>query len=115
MIDVATEHLLPIPKAGKEMPGEPHRSTVWRFALRGVRGVRLETVVCGGRRFTSREAIRRFIAATTAAANGEPPARQPTKKRLQDKADAKSILRRAGIVRDDASRTGTHGRVAKAT
>ena len=35
--------------------------------------MRLETVVIGGRRFTSAEALERFAAATTAAADAAPP------------------------------------------
>jgi hypothetical protein len=42
-------------------------STVWRWALRGVRGHRLECIHLGGRRYTTREAFARFIART----NGE--------------------------------------------
>jgi hypothetical protein len=36
-------------------------STVWRWTMRGLRGVRLETYSIGGRRFTTREAFDRFI------------------------------------------------------
>ena len=36
----------------------------WR--LHGVRGVKLETILCGGLRYTSREAISRFIVAQNA-------------------------------------------------
>ncbi len=43
-------------------------STVWRWALRGIRGHRLECISIGCRRFTSREAFERWVAAT----NGEP-------------------------------------------
>jgi len=52
------------------LPGQPHLSTLWRWYRRGVRGVRLETVVVGGRRFTSRAAIERFIERTTVARDG---------------------------------------------
>ncbi len=48
--------------------------TTWRWAQRGVKGVKLETINVGGRRFTSCEAFIRFVEATTAAANGEPAA-----------------------------------------
>ncbi len=44
--------------------------TIWRWRQRGVRGVRLETFMLGGRRFTTQEAHRRFVEATTLAANG---------------------------------------------
>ena len=46
--------------------------TVWRWRKFGVRGVRLETFMLGGRRYTTRESHRRFVERTTAAANGEP-------------------------------------------
>ena len=41
--------------------------------MKGVRGVRLETFLRGGIRYTSDEAIERFFAATTAAADGDTP------------------------------------------
>lgn len=40
----------------------PHLATVWRWAGQGVRGVTLETGRIGGRRVTSVEAVRRFLA-----------------------------------------------------
>jgi hypothetical protein len=65
------EKLFPLAKAGQHVPGGPvHVSTLHRWRLRGCRGVRLETVTVGGRRLTSREAILRFIQATTQAADG---------------------------------------------
>jgi hypothetical protein len=72
MIDVETESLLSLADAAKALPGHPHITTLWRWRKCGVRGVRLETVLVGGRRYTSREAVERFVAATTAVADGEP-------------------------------------------
>jgi hypothetical protein len=61
-IDVEREHLVPIVEAARHYPGRtPHFATCVRHALRGVRGVRLDTVMIGGRRYTSVEAIRRFL------------------------------------------------------
>ncbi|MCC7350038.1 MAG: DUF1580 domain-containing protein [Phycisphaerales bacterium] len=40
----------------------PHLATVWRWASAGVRGVVLETGRIGGKRVTSAEAVRRFLA-----------------------------------------------------
>lgn len=74
MIDITKETPLSLAQAAKALPGRPHLSTVWRFATRGVRGVRLNSFMSGGRRFTSVEEIHRFILATTAAAGIE---RQP--------------------------------------
>jgi len=48
-------------------------STVWRWSLRGVRGVVLETFSVGARRFTTNEAFARFVDGTTAVAKGEQP------------------------------------------
>lgn len=55
-------------EATRHAPGRPHVSTIWRWMTRGVRGIRLESLVCAGRRYTSLEAIERFIARTTEAA-----------------------------------------------
>lgn len=62
------EALISLSQATRELPHRPHISTVWRWCTRGVRGIRLETVVIAGRRFTSREALQRFTTASTVAA-----------------------------------------------
>ena len=81
MLISLTETLVSPTKATHHMPGRPHVSTVWRYMARGCRGVRLESIVCGGRRFTSVEAIERFVTATTAAAGREPsPRRTPAQR-----------------------------------
>ena len=72
MIDVDKEKLITLAQATKILPGRPNITTVWRWRNRGVRGVTLETVLSGGRRFTSIEALRRFQERVTAAADGEP-------------------------------------------
>lgn len=102
MIDVETEDLLTLCRAAAEIPNRAsgrgvNTSTVWRWAQRGVRGVRLETVLIGSIRFTSRQAIKRFFAATTAAANGE-VAPIPTDKQRQRAIEAANrALDAAGI------------------
>ena len=60
-IDVSRETLIPFGKAPGHIPGRPHVSTLHRWRMRGVRGRKLESVVCGGRRFTSIQAIHRFM------------------------------------------------------
>lgn len=74
--------------APRHIPGRPHVSTVWRWMTRGCRGITLESIVCAGRRFTSLEAIERFVAATTAAAAGEPPPTRTPRQRERAIADA---------------------------
>ena len=72
------EPLLTLTQAANSLPGKPHVSSLWRWCKRGVRGVRLETLVLAGRRYTSPRALEEFASATTAAANGEPcPIRTP--------------------------------------
>lgn len=41
----------------------PHPSTLHRWANAGVRGIRLQVTRLGGTRYTSAEAVQRFIAA----------------------------------------------------
>jgi hypothetical protein len=87
------EKLISIGEAPAYYPGKrPHIATVHRHYLRGVRGVKLGTVLVGGRRYTSQEEIERFIAATTAAdARPEPSgadhAPQPDRDRIDRQLD----------------------------
>lgn len=71
-IEISSETLLTVPQAAQRLPGQPHISSLHRWRSHGVRGVKLETVLIGGRRFTSVEALERFAARTTAAAEGQP-------------------------------------------
>ena len=60
--------------AAKRYPISTHPSTVFRHATRPNRyGVRLESFVSGGRRMTTVEAIDRYHARCTEAANGIKP------------------------------------------
>src|ERR1700743_706630 len=72
MIDPENETLLSLTDAAKSLPGRPNITTLWRWRNHGVRGVKLETVLSGGRRYTSVEALRRFQDRVTAAADGTP-------------------------------------------
>lgn len=47
---------LPVRPNGKRL----HISAVYRWTMRGVKGVRLETMKLGGSTYTSREALQRF-------------------------------------------------------
>jgi hypothetical protein len=91
------EHLLSVTAATREVPGRPHVSTLWRWINRGIRGIRLETVMVGGRRFTSREALDRFFASITAATAGEPLPVRTTRQRTRDIDQARRELTEAGI------------------
>lgn len=71
MIDTQTERMVTLVEATQILPGRPNLSTIWRWRLRGVRGVTLETILIGGKRFTSLEALTRFQHAVTAVADGK--------------------------------------------
>jgi hypothetical protein len=101
MIDVANEDVIPLSAAAREVPNRDagrgvNISTVWRWALKGSRGVKLETAFVGGIRMTSREALQRFYAAVTAVANGE-TAPATTGKRQKQIEAAEKELAAAGI------------------
>jgi hypothetical protein len=64
MIDLSSEVLVPLNKV--RVPGRPSLATRWRWTAVGVRGVRLESIMVGGQRFTTEQAVNRFIAALNA-------------------------------------------------
>ncbi|NLF68882.1 MAG: DUF1580 domain-containing protein [Candidatus Anammoximicrobium sp.] len=64
-IDLTRERLLNLICAAKSIPVAP--STIWRWHRHGVKGCRLDTILIGGKRFTSVEALQRFSEALTAA------------------------------------------------
>jgi hypothetical protein len=59
-IDISTERVVSMGQASAVLPGHPSLCTLWRWRLKGVRGRKLETVVIGGRPYTSVEALARF-------------------------------------------------------
>ena len=92
MIDVQTEQLLTIGEAARSLPGRPNLSTLHRWRQRGIRGIALETILIGGQRFTSREALQRFFDASTAAADGQIAPSRPSVARTAEQAVARKEL-----------------------
>jgi hypothetical protein len=91
MIDVAHNQPIPLRQAARDYFGNPSNATLWRWMLKGVKGVRLSTIVIGGRRYLTRAAAEEFIHATTAAANrGE---RMPTRTARQRDRDIEAARR----------------------
>ena len=70
-IDLECDELIPIGELVKErLPGKRlSPATIWRWRLKGVRGVRLESVLVGGCWCTTRAAFAEFLRAQTAVAN----------------------------------------------
>ena len=91
------EHLT-LAQAAATLPGRPHLSTLHRWRLRGVRGVRLRTCLVGGRRFTTPRWLREFCAASTAAGDEliAPPS-APSRDRERAIRAAEAELDAAGI------------------
>ncbi len=85
-IDLQAEELLSLTDAAKALPPidgkRLHVSTIWRWARRGLRGIRLEHVRLGHRVCTSQEALARFaqrLAEADERAVGRPVGRPQTK------------------------------------
>ncbi|MCA9312358.1 MAG: DUF1580 domain-containing protein [Phycisphaerales bacterium] len=66
MVSIADEQLIPLNDVPRRLPRRSngrriHIATIYRWAQRGCRGVRLETVQVGGTKYTSPEALQRFF------------------------------------------------------
>jgi hypothetical protein len=75
VIDIHTDSLFPLSKGPPDVHPPPSPATLWRWALRGVRGHKLATIVIGGRRYSSRRAFDDFIRALNGPAVTPPPSR----------------------------------------
>ena len=75
MIEIHSETLIRIadvPRWTEELlRNRVHKSTVHRWFRRGCRGVKLETLMVGGIRHTSEEALDRFFNRVTAVSGGD--------------------------------------------
>jgi len=76
MVAIFNEELIPLRQAVNFIPsGRPGKrlspNTLFRWALKGCRGVKLDTILLGSVRFTTREAIERFsVALSAGSGNG---------------------------------------------
>ena len=74
-IDIHAEELLELNKVPANLERRTGKrlnvSTVYRWINRGIAGVKLETILIGGSRFTSAEALNRFFAQSTLAKQGK--------------------------------------------
>jgi hypothetical protein len=62
MSDIRSETLMTLSKAAEKFPGgERHVSTIHRYRLHGVGGIRLECLRLGGRWYTSAESVDRWV------------------------------------------------------
>jgi uncharacterized protein DUF1580 len=93
--NILSEQRLTLTKAAQHL--DVHVSTLHRWRLRGIRGIRLETCLIGGIRYTSHEALARFVTATTAAADGIAATASMSDQRLQQIEEAERELAKVGI------------------
>lgn len=91
------EHLLTVAEASHECPARPSIRTIWRWMQRGIRGIQLESLVIGGRRYTSREALARFIGRTSEVAVSGPLPSKSNVRRLQRLHQVEEQLDQDGI------------------
>ena len=93
---ILSERRLTLSQAARTLDVNP--STTWRWALNGVRGVRLETFNVGAKRYTTEVAIERFVNATTAAAaTGPMPSARTPRQREQAIKNAEDSLAKEGM------------------
>ncbi|MCE9555997.1 MAG: DUF1580 domain-containing protein [Planctomycetes bacterium] len=104
MVDIVSEQPLPLSKIARQVPNRQggkgiNVATVWRWANRGCKGIKLEVVQIGGIQMSSADALARFFNRLTAAANGESaPAPAPTSRQRAKAIDAaERELAKAGI------------------
>ena len=64
-LKLKAQKLLSLSEAAELLPNRPHVSTLWRWCRRGVKGVRLQTVIVGGRRYTTAPFLSDFVAQLT--------------------------------------------------
>jgi hypothetical protein len=64
-IDIRLEPPIKFNDAAKLLAesGHPSMTTWWRWWKKGIRGILLETIVIGGRRYTTAAALQRFVEA----------------------------------------------------
>jgi len=102
MIDLAIEEVLTLTEAATRLPRRraakrPHVATLYRWATRGCRGIRLETIRVGGTLCTSVEALQRFCERLSDPDGSEASAAFTSKSRERQIAKAERDLEQAGI------------------
>lgn len=103
-IDVESEELITMKQAAELYPSRRvgkrlNVSTIWRWSLHGARGQILETCHVGGQRFTSRQALQRFIDGCSNAptAHYPNPPKRTAAQRQRDHEKAERELDRMGV------------------
>jgi hypothetical protein len=64
-LSLLTEDLISFNEVPPMLQMRVHVSTIWRWANRGIGGVKLETIKLGGKTLTTSQAVTRFIRKTS--------------------------------------------------
>jgi hypothetical protein len=94
MINALERKFIPLGKAGRLISTNPSTATLYRWALKGVDGVRLESYLVGGRRFTTAEALASFV---NRASECRPPGAPPATSRQAEASRASAAERAEAI------------------
>lgn len=70
-LDALAEPHLAVPAVAKKL--SIHQSTVWRWIIRGLGGIKLATFTVGGKRLVREESLREFLRRRNAMSAGESP------------------------------------------
>ena len=76
---------------------KPNVSTLWRWCLKGCKGVKLESVCIGSKRYVTASAIERFIAARSEPGAPTPPTTVTIDRHSSPRVQAQSDRRREEI------------------
>jgi len=96
-IDLQTETILALRDVASKTCFKVHISSLHRWRLRGIRGIRLETALVGGARVTSVEALQRFSEALSRqnqACTSRADQNRSVNRRVRS---SEAVLDRAGI------------------
>ena len=90
MIEVLAATFVLLSKAGRLLSTNPSPATMWRWALRGVDGVKLETFKIGGRRYTTPDSVEKFVSRLNGPRSANEPQVSSPRKRQNDLASQRA-------------------------
>jgi hypothetical protein len=101
-IDLASETVVTLTEATRHLPRRrmgkrPATQTIYRWAQRGCRGVRLETIQVGGTKCTSLEALQRFCERLSGLSANTVPPDSGSRRRQRQVESAERECQNAGI------------------
>ena len=92
--ELAKETLIPLREAAPYFPAKVSRGWLEKMIRTGSRGVRLETFFFCNKRYTSKEAIQRFLEQTQKTAQPKP---EPPRRKRMSEAEITKGLRKFGL------------------